>query len=62
MGLRQLFKSLLAFISIGIFLSVPSGWAQEQNALKPANYTNQQLLSEMLLVNASEQLWIKRLL
>lgn len=55
MGLRQLFKSLLVFISIGIFLSVPSGWAQEQNALKPANYTNQQLLSEMLLVNASEQ-------
>ncbi|MFZ1569414.1 MAG: MG2 domain-containing protein [Thiolinea sp.] len=55
MGLRQLFKSLLALISVLILLSANVVCAEEQHAFKATAYTNQQLLSEMLLVDASEQ-------
>jgi hypothetical protein len=56
MGLRQRCSWYLALISVFIFLTVQFSHADEvKNPLKEASYTNQQLLSEMLLVNASEQ-------
>lgn len=56
MGLRQTFNWQAALVSLFIFFSVQSIYATElQNPLKEASYTNQQLLSEMLLVDASEQ-------
>lgn len=55
MGLRQLFNWPSVLISLVIFLSMNGARSDEQTTLKTANYTNQQLLSEMLLVDAAEQ-------
>lgn len=55
MGLHPLFNWQSLLISLFMFLSMQSAWAEEQSTFKAASYTNQQLLSEMLLVNAVEQ-------
>ncbi|TXH66963.1 MAG: alpha-2-macroglobulin family protein [Thiothrix sp.] len=55
MGLRQLSIWQSALISFWFLFSTPYLVAQELSTLKPATYTNQQLLSEMLVVDAAEQ-------
>lgn len=55
MGLHPLFNWQPIFISFCLFLSMSCTWADEPTTLKAANYTNQQLLSELLLVSAAEQ-------
>ena len=54
MGLHPLLNWQSLLISFLMFLSV-TAWADEPSTLKTVNYTNQQLLSEMLLVDVAEQ-------
>lgn len=54
MGLHPLLNWQSLLISFLMFLSVTT-WADEPSTLKTVNYTNQQLLSEMLLVDVAEQ-------
>ncbi|HPY40966.1 MAG TPA: hypothetical protein PLM98_10630, partial [Thiolinea sp.] len=55
MGLRQLCNWQSAWIVMCLLLTTTFAWADGQNSFKAVNYTNQQLLSEMLLVDATEQ-------
>lgn len=56
MGLRLSFIWRLALIHFWLFLSLSWVWAEEPLTFKPTTYTNQQLLSEMLVVAATEQI------
>lgn len=55
MGLRQLSIWQSALISFWLLFSSSYLVAEEPSTLKPPTYTNQQLLSEMLVVDAAEQ-------